>query len=394
VPGLPLAGVKVLCLAHQYPGPFATAQLSDLGADVVVVERPDGGDPTRAMPGFHASLARGKRSLALDLKAPEGKRVLELLIADADVLLEGFRPGTMTRLGFAPERIRDLNDALVYVSISGFGQTGPYRDRAGHDLTYQAEAGMLYESLERATPASPPSIAWADLSAGLFATQAVLTGLFDRERNGGEGVHVDVSMFDCVVTLLSAHVGPVVNDTGPAGFPYEPGYGVFVTSDGRHLAFGVAHEDPFWRELCDLLGLQEHRGLTSTQRFEQSATLQESLRAAVGATDSAVLAEALEARDVPYGWVRTLEELPDLPHVRARALVVSTEAGGRYVRQPLVLDGVAPGPRAGPPALGGHTVAVLEEAGLDERAITDLLTAGVVRQAVANPSQPTKEPAR
>ena len=377
---LPLDGVKVLSLAHQYPGPFATAQLSDLGADVVIVERPDGGDPTRAFPGFHASLARGKRSLALDLKSQQGKRVLERLIRDADVLIEGFRPGAMARLGFAPERVHALNDGIVYVSISGFGQTGPLRDRAGHDLTYQAEAGLLYESIETATPAPAPAVAWADLSAGLFAANAVMTGLFNRERNGGAGCYVDVSMFDCIVTMLSAHAGPVVNGTGAGGFPYEPGYGVFVTADGRHLAFGVAHEDVFWRDLCDLLGLVEHRDLTSRQRFEQSALLRERLQSAVGAIHSTALSEQLVGRDLPYGWVRTLEELPDLPHVRARALFAGPDGHARFVRQPLVFDGVAHGPTSGPPALGEHSMEVLEETGLDDRAIAELVSAGVVSQ--------------
>lgn len=378
MPFLPLDGVRVLSLAHQYPGPFATAQLSDLGADVVIVERPDGGDPTRAVPGFHASLARGKRSLTLDLKSPQGKKLLERLLLDADVLLEGFRPGAMGRLGFSPERVHALNPGIVYVSISGFGQTGPHRDRAGHDLTYQAEAGMLYESLETGTPAQPPAVAWADLSSGLFAAHAVMTGLFGRERNGGAGCYVDVSMFDCIVTMLSAHAGPVVNGTGPAGFPYEPGYGVFVTADGRHLAFGVAHEDMFWRELCDLLGLAEYRNLRSSRRFEQSDLLRERLQSAVGAISSTVLSEQLLERDIPYGWVRTLDELPDLPHVRARSLFVSPDAHAQFVRQPLVFDSVAPGPLSGPPGLGEHSVEVLKEAGLDDTAIAELVSAGVV----------------
>jgi len=374
---LPLEGLRVLSLAHQYPGPFATMMLSDLGADVVVVERPEGGDPTRAFPSFHSALARGSRSVALDLKSEAGRAALRHLLRDADALLEGFRPGAMGRLGLDPETVRRDFPQLVYVSISGFGQTGPNRLRSGHDLTYQAEAGMLYEHLPPAPPPPAPSLALGDLAAGMFAAQAVLVGLVQRTRTG-EGCSTDVSMVDCLSTLLAAHTGPVVNASGSPGFPYEPGYGVFVTSDGQHLALAVAHEDHFWRALCDLTGLHADRDLDSPSRFEDHARLRAELQLALGRHPLAEWEQRFTEADVPFGRLRPLEELPGTPQSTARgtySTLDSPSGPGIYVRQPLVIDGSNPGPRRGAPGLGEHTAEVLASAGLDDDSISALIRA-------------------
>lgn len=380
---LPLDGVRVVSLALQYPGPFATLLLADLGADVLVVERPGDGDPTRAFPGFHSALGRGKRSVALDLKQEGGRRALQALLGDADALLEGFRPGTMARLGFAADDVTREHPSLVYVSVSGFGQTGPNAARPGHDLTYQAEAGMLYEHLPPAPPPPPPSLALGDLAAGMFVAQAVLAGIVQRGRTG-RGCVVDVAMTDCLTTLLAAHVGPVVNGDGPPGFPYEPGYGVFPTADGVHLALGVAHEDHFWRALCDLTGMADDRELTSPERFADSDRLQKALAAAIERRTADEWEAALLAADVPFGRVRALEELPRTPQAVARGMFGSVESPvgtTTAVRQPLIVDGAAPAPRRGTPLLGQHTCEALREAGIDDGALTELLATGA---AVSN----------
>lgn len=379
---LPLEGLRVVSLALQYPGPFGTLLLADLGADVLVVERPGGGDPTRAFPAFHSALGRGKRSVALDLKQEAGRRALRSLLADADALLEGFRPGTMARLGFAPDDVTREYPALVYVSVSGFGQTGPNAARPGHDLTYQAEAGMLYEHLPPAPPPPPPSLALGDLAAGMFVAQAVLAGIVQRGRTG-RGCFVDVAMTDCLTTLLAAHVGPVVNRTGQPGFPYEPGYGVFVTADGAYLALGVAHEDHFWRALCDLTGMEADRELTSPQRFAAHERLQHALAAAIERRPLAEWERAFTTADVPFGTLRSLEDLPRTPQAVARGMFSSVEsATGALlaVRQPLIVDGTAPGPRCGTPLLGEHTIEVLQEAGVDQASLAELIRCGAAVQ--------------
>ena len=362
----PLAGMRVISLAEQYPGPFATMLLADLGADVILVERPGGGDPTRAYPGFFASMARGKRSVRLDLKTAEGRSGLWDLLGTADVLLEGYRPGTLSALGFGPETVLARIARLIYVSISGYGQSGPNRMRSGHDVTYQAEAGMLYESLPSAAPSPPPSLALGDLTAALFAVQGVLTGLLRRERTDVGG-QVDVAMVDCLTTMLTAHAGPVLNRTGPPGFPYEPGYAVFATADGVHLALGVAHEDHFWRALCDVTGLDAERELDAVARFADHTRLHELLAAALVGRPAAHWEHVLEAVDVPYGRVRGLEELPDTPQNAARQMFTAPggPTGGVHVRQPLLFDGTAPGPDGGVPELGQHTSEILAECRTD-----------------------------
>jgi crotonobetainyl-CoA:carnitine CoA-transferase CaiB-like acyl-CoA transferase len=361
----PLAPLRILTVAEQYPGPFATMLMSDLGADVIQIERPRGGDPTRAFASFHASLSRGRRSIVLDLKDPSDHATFLDLVRSADVLFEGFRPGTMARLGLDYEAVRAVNPALVYVSISGFGQDGPYRDRPGHDLCYQALAGMLYTFGEIPGPHRPPDVAIGDLSAGLIAFAGALVALLDRQRTG-EGHYVDVSMFDGLVSMLAAHLGPIANESGPAGFPYEPGYAVFSTSDGELLTVGVAHEDHFWKRLCAVVGMPEEAHLSGVDRFAAAGRLSARLRAAFAARPLAHWLAELVAADVPAGKVASLVDVLQDAHVRERELVMSvpaddTHAARRYVRQPLVIDGIRFGPRGHSPTLGADTAEIRAE---------------------------------
>ncbi|TWP34471.1 CaiB/BaiF CoA transferase family protein [Leekyejoonella antrihumi] len=381
---LPLDGLRVVSLAHQYPGPFATMLLADLGADVVLVERPPVGDPARAFPGFHSSMARGKRSVALDLKTGSGRQACIALARWADAFLDGYRPGTLDRLGLGQKDLREQNPALIYVSVSGYGQTGPYAHRSGHDLTYQAEAGMLDPRLSPGDPPTAPAVAVGDLAAGLFAAQAVLVGLVQRSRTG-HGCVVDVSMFDALVTLLSAHLGPVINKSGPPGFPYEPGYGVFRTSDGKYLSLGVAHEDHFWRALCDAIDMPADRDLAAPQRFEQQERLRDRIGAVLSTRTAAEWATTFQAADVPFGQVRTLAELPQSPQAAARALFskAPTDDGSTiwHVSQPLRIDGRTPGPRGGVPGMGAHTAEVLTEIGCAPELVEEMAQQAAELQA-------------
>lgn len=392
--GNPLDGIRVVSLAQQYPGPYATLLLSDLGADVVIVEMPEGGDPTRKFPYFYGSLNRGKRSIAIDLKDDAGRDAFLALVRTADVLLEGFRPGTMGRLGLDIPILKEVNKKLVYVSISGFGQDGPYRNRPGHDLTYQAEAGMFYDNLLSVPNPVPPSLAIGDLTAGLFAVQAVLIGLLQRS-NGDKFHYFDVSMFDCLISLLTAHIAPVLNGSGAAGFPYEPGYGVFTSADGSRLAVGVAHEDHFWQRLCDALGLFEERDLSSEERFTDHLRLSTRLSAAIGAKSIGELEKLLEEADVPFGRLRSLEELPGHPHIQARELFIELDVGQgvpqTFVRQPLRIDGAGPGPKHGVPSLGSDTLSVLLDVGLTASEVQDLVNRGVVGIVEQGSLRPTLE---
>ncbi|QJY44496.1 CaiB/BaiF CoA transferase family protein [Pseudonocardia broussonetiae] len=369
-PVRPLDGYRVVSLAEQYPGPFATMVLGDLGADVVQVERPQGGDPSRAFPGHHAALNRGKRSVALDLKTPSGLAACRALVARADVLVEGFRPGVLDRLGLSPADLTRDHPGLVVVSVSGFGQDGPYRDRPAHDLSFQAVAGLL-----DAEAPVVPQVALADVAAGLFAAIAALTGLAGR-ATGGRGGHYDVGMFDALVSFVVTRLVPVANGMPADALGQDPGYGLFATADGRWISLSIVFEDHFWRALCAVSGLDALAGLTAPERAARRDGVRAELARRIAAEPLAHWERVLPAAGVAYGAVQDLAGLVEDPHLRGRGLLQTVE-GRRHLRQPLVVDGTAPGPRSGVPGLGAHTGEVLREAGVAEETVAAVLGAAL-----------------
>jgi crotonobetainyl-CoA:carnitine CoA-transferase CaiB-like acyl-CoA transferase len=378
---LALEGIKVLSLAEQYPGPYATLIVADLGADVILVERPSGGDPSRQFPAFFEALNRNKRSVALDLKSEEGKIAFLRIARDADVLLEGFRPGVMGQLGLGYEEVAAVNPGIVYASISGFGQDSPYRNRPAHDLSYQAAAGMLHEQVEVGEPGPAPKLCVGDLSSGMFAIVGVLTGLLTRQRTG-RGTYVDVSMADGLVSWMTAQLVPAINCTGAPWFPKDPAYGVFRTADGSLLSLSVAHEDHFWRRLCGIVGMENVADLTSKERNERYEELAGRLAKGIAEKDRSELEEVLVKAGVPFGPVLGLEEVSQDEHVRARGLIVEVPEGDgrpsrKHVRQPLKLGGFEDGaPRRHSPRLGEHTREVLLAAGFADDEVNRLVAEG------------------
>lgn len=332
----PLAGCVVVSLAEQYPGPYATMLLADLGADVTMVERP-GGDPTRRYPELFGALNRNKRSVMLDLKSESGRAALESLLVGADILIEGFRPGVLERLGFAPERLRREYPQLVVVSISAYGQTGPDRDLGAHDLAVQGRAGLLAR-------ASDPlgAVPTADLVSGVFAALGAVTGLVARSSRG-DGAHVDVSMLDCLLAWQAVRMAGSLTGEAATGYPpREPAYGVFRCADGRDIVLAVAGEDHQWTALCDELGLAEARAVRTAERERRSGELRALLREALACRRSDQVIARLESVQVSCGLVRDLAEVADDEQVRARNMVVETAPSQRrVVRQPLLFDGEA-----------------------------------------------------
>ena len=359
---LPLDGIRIVSLAEQYPGPYATLLLADLGADVILVERPGSGDPARQFPAFHGALNRNKRSVALDLKTEAGRQALRDLVGNADVLMEGFRPGTMDRLGFGYDAMAALNPRLVYVSISGFGQTGPYRDRPAHDISYQAVAGFLFRHAETGATANPGDVAVGDLSSGMFAALGTMAALFERTRTD-RGKYVDVSMTDGLVSWMSVMIGPVLNGAPIADIGAEPAYGLFRCADGKLLSLSIAHEDWFWRPFCALIGMDDAASLTRRERVAQTATLSTRIADIMATRDRDAWAAGLDAAGIPWGPVNTLAETAADPHFRARGMFHNVAADGStprwHVAQPLVFSGKRPGPRCDVPELGEHTEEIL-----------------------------------
>ena len=300
-----LSGVRILDLSIWRPGPYATSLLVALGADVLKVE-PPGGDPMRQYPGLFESINAGKRSLVLDLKNGDDRsRALELA-SEADALVEGFRPGVMGRLGLDAPTVRGINPALVYCSVSGYGQDDPRALLPGHDVNYQAWAGALIP--EGGTATMPP-LPIADLAGGMAAAFGICAAIVGRAATG-EGTCLDVSMTDVLATwtgrIGSDHAGddPDSSPRGPV-----PGYGLFGTADGGQVALGVISEQHFWTNLCAELGLDDVAPLTFAERSARGAEVQRAVAAAIAGRGRDELVAALTAVAVPVAPVLDREAM-------------------------------------------------------------------------------------
>jgi crotonobetainyl-CoA:carnitine CoA-transferase CaiB-like acyl-CoA transferase len=323
-----LEGIRVVDLSVWRPGPYATQLLAGFGADVVKVE-PPGGDPMRAFPELFATLNAAKQSMRLDLKARADRETFLDMAAEADVVVEGFRPGVVDRLGVGYTAVRARNPGVVYCSVSGFGQSGPLVDAPGHDLNYLAWAGAL--SPDGEAP-SVPRIPVADLAAGLAAATAVCAACVRRLRSG-EGAYLDVAMIDVLASWTGAAAPRLEgNDAATRAIA---GYGTFPTSDGGYVTLGVLAEAPFWAALCRELGLDEHAGLSFGERAEQTAALQPVVAAAVATRRRDELVQALLAAGVPVAPVLDRPGVLASPHLRARGTVTESEASVNVVWDPV-----------------------------------------------------------
>jgi len=290
-----LSGLRVLDLSIWRPGPYATSLLVALGADVLKVE-PPGGDPMRHYAGLFEAVNAGKRSVVLDLKGDAGRERALALAEQADVLVEGFRPGVMARLGMDDAAVRALNPAIVYCSISGYGQEGDRAPLPGHDVNYQAWAGAL--TPEGGTAALPP-LPSADLAAGMTAAFGICAAVIGRAASGG-GTYLDISMTDVMATWTgSAGAG----SAGPPEAAATPGYGLFATADGGQVALGVVNEQHFWDALCGELGLGALAGLDFEERTRRGAALQQAVGASVATRERDQLVAVLAAAGVPVAPV-------------------------------------------------------------------------------------------
>ena len=334
-----LSGLRVVDLTLFLPGPYLTMQLADHGAEVIKVEPPGEGDPTRHLglsdgPGtvYFRALNRGKKSVVLDLKSAEGRAALYELVEKADVFVESFRPGVMDRLGFGQAELRKRNPRLVYCSMSAFGAAGPYRDRPAHDLAVEALAGAL--SLNTTIPPLPVS----DLLAALQGLSGILMALYRRERSG-RGDYIDIGMHDVTLAALSNVLGPTLAEnrqpvpehertTGGSAF-----YRIYATADGRHIALG-GQEMKFVKNLLGALGRLELAPLCEKPGSHQ-APVMELLSAFFRGKTLAQAAEFLSKLDVCYGEVKTLPEALRDPNALARGMVVEDKSGRRHLAPPV-----------------------------------------------------------
>lgn len=378
-----LNGIRVISLAQQYPGPYCTMLLADLGADVILVEQPRTGDPARGPEGmspFFAALNRNKRSVSIDLKSDEGKDVLWRLLATADVLVEGFRPGVMDRLGFGADVVRARLPEVVFLSISGYGQDGPDSKLPGHDLSYQARAGLL--AVIDQDPSSYHSpLAIGDLSSAMFGAVGILAA-FVRKQRTGQGTYIDVSMTDGLVSWMGTTIEPALNGLPGRGGAGEPAYGVFSCADGSYLTLSIAHEDHFWKPLCNQLDLPELGGLQSAERRQRSRELRDQIARKLIDRPAREWLAAFRGVDVPCSLVPAMDEVIADPQLAARSMFVDGpgESSGsrRFVASPLKSADIFPGIRRPAPRLGEHTDEVLKEMGYSETELGALQRRGSV----------------
>jgi crotonobetainyl-CoA:carnitine CoA-transferase CaiB-like acyl-CoA transferase len=393
-----LAGIRVLDLTQIMAGPFCTMLLGDLGAEVIKIENPRGGDDSRRMaPPFYngeaaafIAMNRNKYGIALDIRTPKGKEVLWRLIESADVLVENFRPGTMTRLGFTFEEVHARYPALVYCSISGFGQTGPYRERGGFDLVAQAMSGVLAVTGSAGEPAKV-GVPISDLNAGLYASHAILAALLSRVRSG-EGQYIDTSLFEAALayTIWESNEywssGTAPQRLGTAHRLAAP-YQVFATASGW-IAIGAANQRS-WEHLVGALGrldlLQNPHFATNSDRMAHLAELVETLTATLKTRNTEAWLRVFEETGVPCGPVLTLDEVYQHPQVAARAMDIEVQhpvAGQIHTIGFPVKYSATPGQMYRPaPVLGQHTFALLESLGYDPEQRRQLEADGIVLDA-------------
>jgi len=385
----PLAGIRVLDLTRLLPGPVCTLHLADLGADVIKIEDTGAGDYARTLgaeagktaPVFLA-INRNKRALRLDLKNPAGVEIFLKLAKDADVVVESFRPGVVDRLGVGYAACSKVNPRIVYCAISGYGQTGPYRDLAGHDVNYCGYAGFVDQVGTAGGDPAIPNLQVADILGGaVVPAMGILAALLDAQRSG-QGRYVDVSMTDGVLAhnlqaLAAVASTGKVNERG-ADFltGREPCYAVYPCSDGKHMAVG-ALEKKFWERVCDVLERPDLKACHwETRQKDAQWGLEETRRIFAGQPQSHWI-EKFSGEDCCVTPVLKLEECLENPQLRAREMI-SREGGALQFAPPLKMSEYEFSVERRAPAAGEHTEEILREAGYSTAEIEALRGAAVV----------------
>ncbi|MDE2660218.1 MAG: CoA transferase [Acidobacteriota bacterium] len=376
--GSPLAGVRILDLSRILAGPYATMMLADLGAEVIKIE-PPGGDDTRTWgppfgggeAAYFLAVNRGKKSVVLNLKTEAGSAALARLIASSDVLVENFRPGTLARLGFAPEEVQGRHPRLIWCSVSAYGQYGPLSSKPGYDAVMQGEAGWMGLTGPPEGPPTKLGASLADICAGMMASSGILAALFARERDG-RGRRVDVALFDSVVAtlcyqaqgyLLTGEEPVRSGNNHPSLTPYES----FEAADG-HVIVAVGN-DALWKRFCEVAApdLDRPEFARNPDRVQRRSELRALLEPVFRLRGVAAWERVLDEAGIPVGRVRSVAEILNSPQLKARGMVVDREhpsiGSVRLVGSPIQFDGENHTATLPPPLRGEHTEDVLDAIG-------------------------------
>jgi alpha-methylacyl-CoA racemase len=389
-----LQSITVLDLSRLLPGPYGTQLLAEMGADVIKVEDPNGGDYARYSEptvqgeygAMFAAINQGKESITLDLKSDEGREAFLRLAAEADVVFEQFRPGVVDRLGIGYEDVREHNSDVVYCSLSGYGQSGPYSGRVGHDLNYAGFAGLV--DMTRTDESERPRIPGypiGDMAGGVFSALSIVSALLSRELGNTGGNYLDVSMTDAVLSF-SQSVGSLAN-AGEDPRPGEtdltglyPCYDVYETSDGRYLTL-AALEPKFWKNLCEAIDKPE---LVENHQSDDAAVRQAVRDELCEVFQSQSLTEwedELGEKEVMIGRVNTPREALDGPHLRERDVVDTDTGDFPRIGYPAETRRGLDGATEDAPQLGEHTSEVLRRFGFEQAEIDALFESGAVENS-------------
>lgn len=389
----PLSSLKILDFSTLLPGPFASLLLADMGAEVLRIESPTRMDLVRVLPphdggvsASHAYLNRNKRCIALDLKQPEAVALVKQLVAEYDIVLEQFRPGVMEKLGVGYEALKAVNPKLIYVSITGYGQTGPYKDRAGHDINYLALAGIASYTGRRDSGPLPLGVQLADIAGGsLHGVMGLLAAVIQRQVTG-EGQQVDVSMTDCAFSLhgmagagfLAAGVEPQMENQALNGGSF---YDYYRTRDGRWFSVGSL-EPQFMQQFCAAIGRPELAECGLSPRPEEQQALKREIEIEFERRDFEEWRRIFAGLDACVEPLLSLAEALEHPQLQARQLVTEVPRGDdppqKQIACPIKFSGGLPAPRHIGAPLGAHTEEVLRELGYSAERIAALRTSKVM----------------
>ncbi|QZA88282.1 CoA transferase [Salinarchaeum sp. IM2453] len=373
-----LSNIRVLDLTQFFPGPYATQILRDYQAEVIKVERPQGGDPARQLAEnaddelselFYA-VNRGKKSIQLDLTAQAGRQAFYKLTETADVVIEQFRPGVVDRLGVDYETLTEYNSEIIYCSLTGYGQTGPYQNRPGHDLTYLASSGLL--SMNRPNSEEKPTmpaIPIADAAGSAHATISILTALLSRELSDNNGTYLDISMTDALISFSQMIAQPVL--TGSKVCPGEttltgkyPCYDVYETAHNRYIAI-AALEKKFWAELCETLDRPELIEHHRSSNAEIRDMVRNEIADEIKSDTLSMWEDQFSKTDVPFAPVTMMSEVLEKEYLHDRGLIRNVDGTPPRVGVPMPnLPSSLEGETI--PDLGEHTEEILKQAGVDD----------------------------